>query len=138
MKQQSKVNNPQAMIKVGDQMFTDQPKINIELLTMTYGVFIAKLIRDAEDHKAEDVNQQLEKVGYNMGCRMIDDFFSRQKQNPPIACKDFQETMNVLAKQAFRMFLGVYADVTSWDQQHQSCSLILKDNPLSDFVVLPA
>jgi len=45
--------------------------------------------------------------------------------------------MEVVAKQAFRMFLGVYADVTNWDDQMQSCSLILKDNPLSDFVVLP-
>ena len=78
MKQQSQKLQSQ-QTKVGDQMFTDQPKINIELLTMTYVVFIAKLIRDAEDHKAEDVNQQLEKVGYNMGCRMIDDFFSRRK-----------------------------------------------------------
>ena len=69
---------------------------------------------------------------------MIDDFFSRQRSNAPIACKDFQDTMNVLAKQAFRMFLGVTADVTSWDAEHRSCSLIMKDNPLSDFVVLPA
>ena len=45
--------------------------------------------------------------------------------------------MDVLAKQAFKMFLGVYADVGNWDAQGQSCSLILKDNPLSDFVVLP-
>ena len=35
------------------------------------------------------------------------------------------------------MFLGVYADVNNWDAQHQACSLVLKDNPLSDFVVLP-
>mmetsp|Transcript_29030 Transcript_29030/g.38687 ORF Transcript_29030/g.38687 Transcript_29030/m.38687 type:complete len:98 (-) Transcript_29030:60-353(-) len=35
------------------------------------------------------------------------------------------------------MFLGVYADVTNWDAQSQACSLVLKDNPLSDFVVLP-
>ena len=123
---------------MGDQMFSEQPKINSELLSLTYGVFVAKLIREADDHSAEEVNQQLEKVGYNMGCRMIDDFFSRQRQAQAGPCKDFQETMNVLAKQAFRMFLGVYADVTSWDAQHQSCSLILKDNPLSDFVVLPA
>ena len=46
--------------------------------------------------------------------------------------------MNVVAKQAFRMFLGVFADVTNWDAQQQCCSLVLKDNPLSDFVVLPA
>ena len=77
MKQQSKMQNNAA--KLGDQMFTEQPKINCELLTLTYGVFVAKLIREADDHSAEEVNQQLEKVGYNMGCRMIDDFFSRQR-----------------------------------------------------------
>ena len=46
--------------------------------------------------------------------------------------------MNVLAKQAFRMFLGVFADVVKFDKKSQSCSLILKDNPLGDFVVLPS
>ena len=45
--------------------------------------------------------------------------------------------MEVIAKQAFKMFLGVYADVVNWDSQGQTCSLILRDNPLSDFVVLP-
>ena len=60
-------------------MFNEQPKINAELLSLTYGVFVAKLIREADDNSAEQVNKQLEEVGYNMGCRMIDDFFARQK-----------------------------------------------------------
>ena len=54
MKQQSKMQNNAA--KLGDQMFTEQPKINCELLTLTYGVFVAKLIREADDHSAEEVN----------------------------------------------------------------------------------
>ena len=45
-----------AYTKAGDQMFADQPKVNSELLTLTYGVFVAKLIREADDHSAEDVN----------------------------------------------------------------------------------
>ena len=40
---------------------------------------MAKLIREADDNSAEQVNKQLEEVGFNMGCRMIDDFFARQK-----------------------------------------------------------
>ena len=32
-----------------------------------------------------------------------------------MACRDFRQTMEVLAKQAFKMFLGVYADVANWD-----------------------
>ena len=118
-------------------MFNQQPMINSELLSLTYGVFVSKLIREADDHSAEQVNKQLEEVGFNMGCRMIDDFFARQKAANQVACRDFRQTMDVLAKQAFKMFLGVYADVTNWDSQGQQCSLILKDNPLNDFVVLP-
>ena len=68
---------------------------------------------------------------------MIDDFFARQRASNQVACRDFRTTMDVVAKQAFKMFLGVYADVTNWDAQGQSCSLILRDNPLNDFVVLP-
>lgn len=37
----------------------------------------------------------------------------------------------------FKMFLGVTASVTNWDADGTSCSLILEDNPLVDFVELP-
>lgn len=37
----------------------------------------------------------------------------------------------------FKMFLGVTASVTNWDSEGTSCSLILEDNPLIDFVELP-
>lgn len=57
-------------------MFAEQHKINSELLSMTYGVFVAKLLREADDNSAEEVNKQLEEVGYNMGSRMVDDFFA--------------------------------------------------------------
>lgn len=35
------------------------------------------------------------------------------------------------------MFLGVTATVTNWDAEGTTCSLILEDNPLVDFVELP-
>lgn len=37
----------------------------------------------------------------------------------------------------FKMFLGVTASVTNWDTEGTTCSLILEDNPLVDFVELP-
>lgn len=37
----------------------------------------------------------------------------------------------------FKMFLGVTASVTNWDAEGTTCSLILEDNPLVDFVELP-
>lgn len=37
----------------------------------------------------------------------------------------------------FKMFLGVTASVTNWDAEGTTCSIILEDNPLVDFVELP-
>ena len=71
-----------------------------------------------------------------MGCRMINEFLARA---PHIkSCKDFKTSIDVLAKQAFLMFLGVTAEHKLWDCEEKSCSLILKDNPLADFVMLPS
>jgi hypothetical protein len=43
-----------------------------------------------------------------------------------------------LSKQlGFKMFLGVTATVTNWDVEGTSCSIVLEDNPLVDFVELP-
>ena len=36
-----------------------------------------------------------------------------------------------------KMFLGVTATVTNWDAEGTTCSLVLEDNPLVDFVELP-
>jgi hypothetical protein len=35
------------------------------------------------------------------------------------------------------MFLGVTATVTNWDAEGTTCSFVLEDNPLVDFVELP-
>jgi len=35
------------------------------------------------------------------------------------------------------MFLGVSADVTNWNPEGSACSLIIQDNPFTDFVELP-
>ncbi|PNX97303.1 trafficking protein particle complex subunit 3-like protein, partial [Trifolium pratense] len=37
----------------------------------------------------------------------------------------------------FKMFLGVTASVTNWDAEGTTCSIVLEDNPLVDFVELP-
>jgi len=41
---------------------------------------------------------------------MIDEFFARQLPTMK-HCREFRETMDVIAKMAFRFFLGFYADV---------------------------
>jgi len=47
--------------------------MNAELLTLTYGAFVAQLMKDYESD--EEVNKQLDKVGYNIGVRLIEDFW---------------------------------------------------------------
>ena len=77
----------------------------------------------------------MDKIGYNMGCRMIDEFFARQKTIEP--CKNFRMTAQIIAGQAFKMFLGVEPEIR-FDADGRSCSFFLTKNPLAEFVVLPS
>lgn len=43
----------------------------------------------------------------------------------------------LLEQVGLKMFLGVTASVSNWDAEGTTCSLILEDNPLVDFVELP-
>ena len=54
---------------------------------------MAQLVRDYE--KDEEVNQQLDKMGYNIGVRLIEDFFARSQQG---RCHDFSQAADVLAR----------------------------------------
>jgi hypothetical protein len=112
---------------------TDPRKISYELFTLTYGSFVAQLIKDYEN--CEEVNKQLDTIGYNMGVRMVEDFLSRTPQVG--RCSDFKETADVLAKQAFKMFLGVQPTVAKWNATFDEFSLIIDPNPLTEFVELP-
>jgi hypothetical protein len=82
------------------------------------------------------VNAILDKMGYNIGCRMVDEFFAKAPSQG--LCKDFTDTARVLGEQAFKMFLGVTAEVANFDADGKAFSLILRENPLGDFVILPA
>ena len=67
---------------------------NAELFAMTYGALVVQLIQDYEDYA--EVNTQLEKMGYNIGTRLIEDFLARAPQVG--RCADFRETGEVIAK----------------------------------------
>ena len=60
---------------------------------MTYGALVVQLIQDYEDYA--EVNKQLEKMGYNIGTRLIEDFLARSNLG---RCVDFKETGEVIAK----------------------------------------
>uniref|UniRef100_A0A803L6L8 Uncharacterized protein n=2 Tax=Magnoliopsida TaxID=3398 RepID=A0A803L6L8_CHEQI len=103
--------------------------------------FVAKM--------AVPVSKGMERQGYNIGVRLIDEFLAKSNVS---RCVDFKETAEVIAKVlfedfltdfmaceqvGFKMFLGVSATVTNWDAEGTTCSLVLEDNPLVDFVELP-
>ncbi|XP_069751670.1 trafficking protein particle complex subunit 3 isoform X1 [Narcine bancroftii] len=106
--------------------------MNSELFTLTYGALVTQLCKDYEND--EDVNKQLDKMGYNIGVRLIEDFLARSNVG---RCHDFHETADVIAKVAFKMYLGITPSVTNWSPAGDEFSLILENNPLVDFVELP-
>jgi hypothetical protein len=67
---------------------------------MTYGALVVQLIQDYEDYA--EVNKQLDKMGYNIGTRLIEDFLARSNIG---RCADFRETGEVIAK--VRVFICV-------------------------------
>ncbi|XP_025071388.1 trafficking protein particle complex subunit 3 isoform X1 [Alligator sinensis] len=103
-----------------------------ELFTLTYGALVTQLCKDYEND--EDVNKQLDKMGYNIGVRLIEDFLARSNVG---RCHDFRETADVIAKVAFKMYLGITPSITNWSPAGDEFSLILENNPLVDFVELP-
>jgi len=119
--------------KNGENIYNSMEKINSELLAMTYGAMVTQLIKDYKDISI--VNTELEKLGYNIGVRLVDEFLARSNLQ---SCVNFRETAQVLAKVAFKMFLGVTADVSKWREDGRSFSLTFKSNPLAEFVELPA
>lgn len=105
--------------------------MNADLFTLTYGALVMDVIRDREH--ADDVNRQLDKIGYNMGLRMADDFLAK---NPRIGrCASMQQLAEVLAKSACKTYLGVQATVSH--NAADEFQLQLESNPLAEFVEIP-
>ncbi|KAI0320724.1 NO signaling/Golgi transport ligand-binding domain-containing protein [Amylostereum chailletii] len=137
---------------IGEDMWkvrTD--KINAELFAMTYGALVVQLIQDYEDYA--EVNKQLDKMGYNIGTRLIEDFLAKSNVG---RCADFRETGEVIAKVGFKAFLNITPTVTHSAPQNTSAApsrtstpaaqntaanpyftLTLDENPLAEFVELP-
>ena len=71
---------------------------------------MSKLIKDNQ-HNIDEVNTKLDKMGYNMGTRIVDEFWAKQSHRG--VCKSFKETAEVIAKEAFKIFLGITAEVAA-------------------------
>mmetsp|Transcript_13126 Transcript_13126/g.20604 ORF Transcript_13126/g.20604 Transcript_13126/m.20604 type:complete len:162 (+) Transcript_13126:62-547(+) len=92
--------------RTGEQSFQKMDKINAEVFTLTYGSMVQQLLKDHED--VGEVNAQLEKMGYGIGQRLIDELLAKSGVG---ACADLRETAEVMSKVGFKMFLGVAAKV---------------------------
>jgi len=114
-------------------VWASMEKINSELLTLTYGAVVTQLIKEYKD--AKTVNTELDKMGYNIGIRLVDEFLAKSVVQ---SCVNFRETAQVIAKVAFKMFLGIAAEVVKWREDGKQFSLVFKGNPLTEFVELPA
>ncbi|BGP29608.1 hypothetical protein JCM10296v2_001347 [Rhodotorula toruloides] len=122
---------------MGDDLYKRSEKINAELFTLTYGALVVQLVKDYEDY--EEVNKQLDKMGYNIGVRLIEDFLARTGL---ARCRDFSEVGETMAKVAFRSFLSITPTLIHHPAQPPSqpqpaFSLVFDENPLTDFVELP-
>lgn len=87
--------------QIGDEAWKRADKVNGELFALTYGCLVAQLLRDYED--PAQVNSQLDRMGYALGIRLIDELLAR---TPIGRCADFRETAEVV-RLAFRLFLNL-------------------------------
>ena len=99
---------------------TDTKKVSGELFALTYGALVSQIVKDYQN--VEDVNKQLEKMGYNIGVRIIEDFLARTKEGK---CTDFRDTAEKV-QMAFKMYLNVSPTVTSWSSASDEFSLIFE------------
>ncbi|BGP45557.1 hypothetical protein JCM10450v2_001376 [Rhodotorula kratochvilovae] len=112
-------------------------QINAELFTLTYGALVVQLVKDYEDYA--EVNKQLDKMGYNIGARLVEGFLARTGL---ARCRDFAEVGEVMSKVAFRALLSVTPTLVQHPpappaQPQPAFSLVFDENPLTDFVELP-
>lgn len=113
---------------------------------------MVQLCKDYESNYAE-VNKQLDKMGYNIGLRLIEEFLA--KSSAP-ACSNFREVAEMISKVGhhvggfvsksrdaqhrqvgFKMFLNIIPTITNWSSDNKQFSLLFDENPLADFVELP-
>lgn len=82
------------MRDVAESSRTRVDKVNAELVTLTYGTMVAQLCSDLDSNYAE-VNKQLDKMGYNIGMRLVEDFFAKSGTQ---RCANLRETAETISK----------------------------------------
>ncbi|MBW0534697.1 hypothetical protein O181_074412 [Austropuccinia psidii MF-1] len=127
--------DPKKLAIQGDELWKRAEKINAEFFALTYGAMVVQLVKDYEDYG--QVNQQLDKMGYNIGTRLIEDLLARSSLP---RCSDFREVGETTAKLAFKMFLGYSPNISHNPQVNSGLrefTLHFDENVLAEFVELP-
>ncbi|KAH9842127.1 Trafficking protein particle complex subunit BET3 [Teratosphaeria destructans] len=127
--------------RLGEDVWKNRvDKVNAEVVCLTYGTIVAQLCRDltltntANQTDYAAVNTELDRMGYNIGLRLIEDFLAKSNTGQ---CTNFRETAEMISKVGFKIFLNITPTVTGWDKESRSFHLVLEENPLADFVELP-
>ena len=120
---------PFVAMRAGDIAFARMEKVNAELVALTYGALVAQLFKEGKS--PDEVTCKLDAIGFNMGIRMVDEFLAKQALS---GCSSFREAMDVVAKVAVKMFLGVDCELI---ETTGGVLLNFPENPLNDFVELP-
>jgi len=107
-------------------------QIQSELFTLTYGVLVAQLLEDIEDTSL--INTKLDKIGYNIGVRLVDDIFSRNLNLK--RCKDLSDTAEAIVNYGFKPYLNMTPKIDNWSNKRDEFSIILENNVLTEFVEL--
>lgn len=98
-------------------------KVNAELVTLTYGTIVAQLCNDYDSNYVE-VNKQLDRMGYNIGMRLIEDFFAKSGTQK---CVNFRETAETISKVCRQLNPEVFTQTselsTDWERRHHVCRL---------------
>ena len=97
----------------------DPKKVSSELLSLTYGSLVAQLVKDYEN--VDEVNRQLDRLGHNLGVRIIEDFLARTN---PGRCHDLRDTADKI-QHAFKLYLSVTATIGSWSPAGDEFSLVM-------------
>lgn len=119
---------------VGEEVWKHKmDKINAELFILSYGAIVSQLCADF-DYNYPKVNKHLEKMGYNIGSRLIEEVLAKSELS---RCQNFKDTADAVSKVGFKMFLNITPTISNWSSDNKQFSLILTENPLNEFVELP-
>ena len=128
---QPSMSAPTQSVRAGDIAFARMEKVSSELVAITYGALVSQLLQGKQD--AEAIHADLDRIGHNMGTRLVDEFLAKSGSATP--CQSFKESLEVLSRVGVKMFLGIDSELT--EVSSNSFLLSFPENPLNDFVELP-